>query len=276
MVDKVSFRTIINKYNAFLIDIYGVLRHASGAYPRALPALQQIEQQGKKIIFFSNTADRLPDSVAEKLRKHGFKATEEQVVTSGMALELAFQQWELVGKPIISVGNQATTEYIKRAGGRGSANWREAEASVLGYFFTESNREQFYKAVNLALAKGKPAILANTDMLIPLSENEVGLGPGSIGEDFELATGQAPIEIGKPHHYMYELAFKKLEGIPRREILAIGDSLDYDIQGAINEGLDSLLVLSGLQGIITPGTALHVYMKEKGLYPTYILPHLSL
>lgn len=272
MVGRASLRTIIKKYNVFLVDIYGVLRHASGVYKNAHRNLKEIEDQGKRIIFFSNTCNKLPDGIAQKLKDEGFDAREEQVITSGMALSIVFPQMNLVGKPIISVGNDAADKYIKRAGGRICSDLREAKASVLGYFLTKENVRLFDMAIELATKRGKPTILANTDRYIPINEHKIDFGPGIIGEIFEERSGLAPIKIGKPFSYMYQLAYKKLKGVPKSDILAIGDSIDHDIQGAVNEGIDSLLVLSGLQGIITPGTKLDAYMKEKGIYPTYILP----
>jgi len=273
--NSAPLREIFPHYRAFLVDVFGVLRHASGKYPQTPAVISAMQSHKKSVIFFSNTANLLPHKVAGRLVSEGFQAREEQVVTSGMALAPVFAERGLTGKPIISVGNEDTAEYVRRAGGILTSDWQEAEASTLGYYLTDENRRQFEAAVELAQKRGKPAILANTDLNIPTSERTIGIGPGIIGELFKDRTGQETIKIGKPFPHMYKLAYEKLGDIPMEEILAIGDSLVHDILGANNEGLDSLLVLSGLQGLITPGTQLDDFMRRNGLYPTYILPALA-
>jgi len=229
-----------------------------------------LQADGKKVLFFSNTSDRLPLGVCKKLIEEGFPAEEDQVVTSGMALSLVLAERGLVGKPIISVGNRDTDEYVRQAGGKLTLDVEEAEASVLGFYPTPQNETAFDLAIDLAKRRNKPAFLANPDCLIPISQHEIGIGPGVIGEIFANRSGQAPIEIGKPAPYMYRLALEKLDGIPNESILAIGDSLDYDILGANRQRIDSLLVLSGLQGMVTPELKLDEFMRMRGIYPTYI------
>lgn len=272
--NSASLGKIVCHYRAFLVDVFGVLRHETGAYRQAIPVIDYM-QSHKKVVFFSNTADQLPGKIAERLTAQGFKAREDQVITSGMALAPVFAERNLVGKPVICVGDEGTAEYVRRAGGILSQDWQEAEASVLGFYITSENQKQFEAAVALALRRNKPALLANTDCHVPLNENELMEGPGVIGEAFRERTGYLPVKIGKPFPYMYKLAYEKFGGVPKEEILAIGDSLVHDVLGANNEGLDSLLVLSGLQGIITPASQLDRYMRENNLYPTYILPFLE-
>jgi HAD superfamily hydrolase (TIGR01459 family) len=263
-------RTILNHYQAFLVDVYGVLRHGSGVHKKAVPILHFMQNFSKRVIFFSNTSDHLPAAVCQRLRDGGFPAEEDQVVTSGMALRAALAQLNLVNKPVISVGNEATDEYVRQAGGVLSRDVEEAEASVLGFFVNTQNKAAFNLAIELAARRGKSALLLNTDRHIPINERELGYGPGVIGDIFAQRSGRAPIEVGKPAPYMYRLAYEKLRGIPKESILAIDDSLDYGILGANRERIDSLLVLSGLQGMITPHSKLDKHMRERSLYPTYI------
>jgi HAD superfamily hydrolase (TIGR01459 family) len=277
MTTDVSMRALITRYAAFLIDVYGVLQHSTGTYPKARAALAEMKRQGKTVFLFSNTADRLPETVAERLNKDGFDISYEQVITSGLALAIAFQQWHLLGKEVIPVGNNETEEYVRRAGATPTLDWHEAEASVIGgYHQTEVNRWALNWAINLTLQREKPAFLANTDRVIPVSATELGIGPGMMGVVYQTATQQDPIPVGKPYSPMYELAYQKLVGVPKSEILVIGDTLDVDIRGAHDQGLDNLLVLSGMQGLITPGSNLDAYMRDRNLYPTYVLPELSL
>jgi len=273
--NSASLREIFPHYRAFLVDVFGVLRHSTGKYQQAPAVISAMQSRKKSVIFFSNTADVLPHKVADRLVAEGFEAREDQVVTSGMALTPVFVERGLIGKPIISVGNEDTAEYVRRAGGIVTSDWQEAEASALGYFLSDDNRRQFEAAVELTLRRGKACLLANTDYMIPVSEDRIGEGPGVIGELFKARTGVSPVLVGKPMPFMYKIAFQMLGDVPKREILAIGDSLYHDILGANDQGIDSLLVLSGLQGRLTPHRQLDEFMRRYNLYPTYLLPTLA-
>jgi ribonucleotide monophosphatase NagD (HAD superfamily) len=51
--------------------------------------------------------------------------------------------------------------------------------------------------------------------------------------------------MGKPDPIIYDLALDDL-GLHRAEVLAVGDSMEHDIAGAISAGLDTLFVAKGI------------------------------
>ncbi|MFA6170280.1 MAG: HAD family hydrolase [Candidatus Margulisiibacteriota bacterium] len=297
---------ITNKYSAVLVDNYGVLRTATAPFPRAYKALRELQDQGKEVFIFSNTASHLPEQLCSELAAQGVKTDEKHVITAGSALSIALEELGLKGKPLICVGNQATEEYVKRAGGI-LVESLEAEAAILGHHVEEYNLRNYSLAWKLCKEGRKPALLVNTDKMIPIDTSSQSSGPGYIGKQFEEQTGITPIGIGKPFFYMYQLAFQRLNGLPKNRILAIGDTLETDILGASNAGIDSLLVLSGLHawelGYVPPwidpsfpnekraledylvlsglrtmivrGSKLDLFMRERKLYPTYTLPQLQ-
>ena len=60
--------------------------------------------------------------------------------------------------------------------------------------------------------------------------------------------GGTSLYFGKPHPPIYDLARRRLEaaGGAAARILAIGDGIATDIQGAMGEGIDALFVTGGL------------------------------
>lgn len=50
--------------------------------------------------------------------------------------------------------------------------------------------------------------------------------------------------LGKPCVDIYEKSMKNINKVKRSRVLAIGDSLHHDIKGALNFGIDSLLITS--------------------------------
>ncbi len=56
----------------------------------------------------------------------------------------------------------------------------------------------------------------------------------------EVITSEASGSL-KPHKEIFEYAFQKTKALPEESIM-LGDTLDVDIQGAINAGIDQVFV----------------------------------
>jgi ribonucleotide monophosphatase NagD (HAD superfamily) len=86
---------------------------------------------------------------------------------------------------------------------------------------------------------------------------EVELTVGAYGRMLEDAAQIPAIYIGKPYSGIYEMTLETL-GIPKSEVLMIGDRIEIDILGANLCGIQSVLVKTGefrisdLRGNIQP------------------------
>ncbi len=117
-----------------------------------------------------------------------------------------------------------------------------AEIVVVGFnpYATYADFAAATHYVNL----GARFIGSNPDLTFP---TEIGRfpGAGSLIGLVEIATGVIPTIIGKPYRYIYDEALKRLGG-ERETTAMVGDRLNTDIEGAINVGIRSILVLSGI------------------------------
>ena len=68
---------------------------------------------------------------------------------------------------------------------------------------------------------------------------------GTIADLYNHMGGKVII-LGKPSKEIYLKACKKIKDLDLSKIIAIGDSLDHDILGAKNFGIDSLLIANGI------------------------------
>jgi len=84
----------------------------------------------------------------------------------------------------------------------------------------------------------------NADTTLPTELGEV-MGNGGTLAALEAATGVKAISIGKPEPILYQQALALL-GTQQHETIAIGDRLDTDILGAVNAGMRSIMVLTGV------------------------------
>jgi len=86
-------------------------------------------------------------------------------------------------------------------------------------------------------------------------------GNGALVQAVRTATGAEPIVAGKPERALFDETIARVGG---ERPLMVGDRLDTDIDGAINAGIDSLVVLTGVSSLSEVAAA------AKGHRPTYV------
>jgi NagD protein len=131
---------------------------------------------------------------------------------------------------------------------------------VLLAFDTTLNYEKLWKA-NVLLEKGREFIATHPDTVCP---SDIGDMPdvGALMALFECSCGRAPSVIcGKPYSPMAEI-INHLFDIPKERICMIGDRLYTDILFGINNGYQSVLVLSG--------ETTKEMLSASGIKPTYV------
>jgi len=102
-----------------------------------------------------------------------------------------------------------------------------------------------HRAVNMILA-GAKFITTNRDPS-PRKPGWSNLNITAITAMIEEATGIEAFSIGKPSPVMFRSARKTL-GLETEGTTVIGDTMDTDIQGGIQLGYRTILVLSGISG----------------------------
>ena len=142
-----------------------------------------------------------------------------------------------------------------------SAN--EAVAVVSGYGPKVLWRDIMRAAVRVR--EGLPWVASNTDLTIP---TPFGTAPGHgvlVGVLREFS-GVEPVVAGKPERPLFDETIRRVGG---EHPLMVGDRLDTDIDGALNAGCDSLLVMTGVTG---PAELVAV---PAGRRPTYVAADLA-
>ncbi|MBL4769035.1 MAG: HAD hydrolase-like protein, partial [Rhodobacteraceae bacterium] len=96
--------------------------------------------------------------------------------------------------------------------------------------------------------------------------------------------GGESLYFGKPHPPIYDLARRRLTEldhyVPDNNILAIGDGVHTDIDGAMGEDIDSLFISGGLAAAETKTKqqpdpdALRSYLQKEKSSPTFTIGQL--
>ncbi|MDX1781494.1 MAG: HAD hydrolase-like protein, partial [Thalassovita sp.] len=142
----------------------------------------------------------------------------------------------------------------------------------------EENRADFL----YAKTKGMKLLCANPDIVVDRGEVREWCA-GALARLYTQMGGES-LYFGKPHPPIYDLARRRLAAINPDlgdgSILAIGDGVHTDIQGAMGEDIDSLFISGGLAREDTKTAhqpdpeALEAYLKRENSAPTYAIGQL--
>jgi NagD protein len=98
------------------------------------------------------------------------------------------------------------------------------------------------------IERGARLLATNPDNWCPVSDEKTRPGAGSTAAFLEASTGRRAYYLGKPNGFMFQQARRKLGGFAGsapEQVIMIGDTMETDIRGAFEAGMQSYLVLSG-------------------------------
>lgn len=258
-VPQIALELLIERYDGFLLDAYGVLLDDTGPLPGAVDFLARLDALGKPWLIVTNSASRLPERLAADFTAQGLALRADQLLTSGMLLEGYFAAAGLAGARCLLLGPQSAQGYVSRAGGELVSPDRTPDAEVLIIADQQGVRwpEDLNAALNLIMqrrANGQPlhALLCNPDLMFPCAPGQFSLTAGAMALLLEQVisthTPEPPFEflrLGKPNRPIFDAARQRL-GV--EHLVMIGDQLGTDIRGGRDAGLDTVLVSTGLAG----------------------------
>jgi NagD protein len=98
------------------------------------------------------------------------------------------------------------------------------------------------------IERGARLLATNPDNWCPVSSEKTRPGAGATAAFLEASTGRRAYYLGKPNGYMFHRAQRKLAELSLSaadHVIMIGDTMETDVRGAFEAGLQSFLVLSG-------------------------------
>ena len=229
----------LRKKKCFICDMDGVIYHGNRLIPRVKEFVEWLENSGKDFLFLTNSSERSPRELKEKLARMGLTVGEEHFYTSALATA-SYLKSQCPNGSVYVIGEPGLTNALYEAGF--SMNDINPDYVVFGE--TRSlNYEKIEKAVKLVM-NGAKLIGTNTDLTARV---ESGIIPAcrALISPIELTTGKSAYYVGKPNPLMMRHALKKLD-CHRVDAAIIGDRMDTDIIAGIESELDTVLVLTGV------------------------------
>ena len=234
----------VDHYQAFLLDLDGVLYRGDEVVAGAPDAVSALRRAGRRIVFLTNNSARTPQQVAGKLRGLGIEASAEEVVTSAQATAtLLARSAEEDGRApsAFVIGEQGLREALEAAG----IEVVDGKPEQAGFVVVGWDRSVDYgklRTATVLVGRGALLVASNADASYPAPGGEQWPGAGALLAAVETASGTRAAVVGKPHRPLFDLA---VERAGTRRVLLVGDRIETDVAGALAAGLDAGLVLTG-------------------------------
>ena len=241
---KSSSAALWDEYDVAMLDLDGVVYVGRAAVPGAAEHLTRAARSGMDLAYVTNNAARPPSAVAAHLRELEIPATDADVVTSAQAAARLVAEQVPAGSPVFVIGGAGLFEALAELDLKGVQTIGEDPVAVVSGFSPDLIWQTVFDG-SILVSRGLPWVAANMDLTAPAAEG-IGPGNGVLVEAVAQFAGRDPVVAGKPEPTLFEETWRRVGGV---RPLVVGDRLDTDIEGAVNTGLDSLLVMTGVTGV---------------------------
>ncbi|KAN0047815.1 hypothetical protein ACTA71_002202 [Dictyostelium dimigraforme] len=265
-INQENKKSFIDSIDTFIFDCDGVLWIADTIVPGAIETLNYLRHTlGKKILFVTNNSTKTRQQFLDKIKSFGIDVCSsiDQVYGSsyGAAIYLNQINFPKETKKVFIIGEQGlekelndqnfkTIKEINRLkdGLESVQNTvidQDVGAVIVGMDTQLTFQKATYAHMCIKEIKDCLFIATNPDTSYPVKNEKTLPGAGSIVAMIQTSTQVKPITIGKPETLLLDVILKK-ENLNPDRTLFVGDRLDTDIAFAVNGGIKSLLVLTGI------------------------------
>lgn len=230
---------ILPQIRCFALDMDGTIYLGEQWIDGAVEFLHRIEETGRNYVFVTNNSSKNAAVYVDKLHRMGLDVGEDKIVTSGQAT-IHYLKQHFPEKKVFLLGNQLLQEEFEQAG---ILLEEEHPDVVVTAFDTSLDYRKMCRVCDHVRA-GLPYLATHPDYNCP---TETGFIPdaGAIHAFIHASAFRYPDRIiGKPNEDIVEYLTSRVN-VKREETAMVGDRLYTDIAAGRNNGLKSILVLSG-------------------------------
>lgn len=227
----------------YLIDMDGVIYRENHLIPGASDFVQALLATGAPFLFLTNNSAPTPEDLAVRLKHLGIQGL----------MPRHFYTSAINAAEFLSETDPGCTAFVIGEGGLLTALHEHKIPSdgispryvVVGE--GAATMERLAKA-HECIERGARLLVTNPDNWCPVSSEKTRPGAGATAAFLEASAGHRAYYLGKPNGYMFHRARRRLAEISLNapdHVIMIGDTMETDIRGAVEAGMQSFLVLSG-------------------------------
>jgi len=275
-------RNLVDDYDVFLLDMWGVMHDGVRPYDGVLEAVRSLKEAGKRLVILSNSSKR-KDNAARVLKKLGFDPTDfDAIITSGeVAHQFLAGEEESLGcqrcdilldirrsaekQKVFAFGSGDGDETYLESCGWSLAPLEDASLIVSRGTFTinngsavikkTENADLYYTVLEQRLKEAAerklPMLVTNPDKIRPDADRSPM--PGQIGDSYQraLVSSNLGMEREDATKLVHRIGkpFKDVYDIALQDVrdlsrvCMVGDALETDVTGGLCAGIDTVWVL---------------------------------
>lgn len=234
---------LVDEFKGFIFDLDGVIYLGNQIVDGAPKVIEELQNKGKKVMYFTNNSSRTRAEVTEKLKNLGVPAEEEQVVASAYGTAHYLSE-NYAKRDAFVVGGPGLEKELKATGFNilSLADAPKADFVVVG-MDKNFNYEKLSAAMQ-AILNGALFVATNTDASFPVEGGHKPGGGAMVAAISACSRKKPDLVIGKPESHLLEMVLDSMK-LKASEIAIVGDRLETDIEFGNINGLHTILVLTG-------------------------------
>ncbi|WP_149540430.1 TIGR01459 family HAD-type hydrolase [Siccirubricoccus phaeus] len=244
--------SLADRYDGYVLDLWGVVHNGKQPYPPVPEALRQLKDRGKKVVFLTN-APRRSWFIAGMLDRMGLdRALYDGIISSG---EIAWRMLKAkqhpffaqLGPRAVHIGPDRDLSVVEDGAAELVAEAKDADFLLNTGPDPERgsiDAEAYRPALEEARKYGLPMLCVNPDRHVMVGTERL-ICAGALADIYTEMGGES-FEVGKPDPAVYDPVMEIIGDVPRSRVLAIGDTPHTDLAGAQAAGMDALWALTGL------------------------------
>jgi HAD superfamily hydrolase (TIGR01459 family) len=266
--------SLVERYQVFLLDQFGVLHDGTNPYPGAVEALSALKRAGKTIVLVSNSGRRARPNES-RLLKLGFEpGSWDQFVSSGEIAWRSFHEMTISGRlrpntKCLLISREDDRSAIEGLPFTLTRDGNDAELVLISA--SEGDRydlDHYRRQLGPAAARHVQCFCTNPDKIM-LTAVGPRFGAGRLADLYE-SLGGSVTRIGKPYAPIFDAALALVGNPDRSTVVCVGDSVEHDIAGGFGAGVATALVLSGILADTADLAELYDMLNA---YPNYTTDH---
>lgn len=264
-----SIYDIIDQFDTFILDQWGVLHNGGQAFEAAIETLHYLKKHNKKVVILSNSGRTSTFSYTRLAESGISRDLYLDVQTSGDHMRDSFNQGKFkhLGKKALFFTWDNDVSVLEDCGVVES-NIKDA-SFILCSGIDRAELADYMVDLRCALERNLELVVSNPDLVSLTPDGSIRMCPGTIAKAYQDMGGIVHWH-GKPQPDIYKMCHQLVGGW--ENAIAVGDSLEHDIAGANNAGISSLFITSGIHNSeISDTQSIEVLNQQFAVEPSHCI-----